>query len=144
MPDFDNFLTLPGEVNSLDEVDDFVSAAAKEAGLNPQRSYQLRLAVDEIVTNAITHGYEEHHMEGCIRLSARKTPESLVIVVEDTAPAFDPTKMPLPNNLELPLEERSAGGLGVFLAMRGVDRYFYERIDGKNRNTLVVFRNGGP
>jgi len=38
----------------------------------------------------------------------------------------------------LPLQERTEGGLGVFLAIDGVDQFLYERQENINRNTIIV------
>ena len=46
--------------------------------------------------------------------------------------------MPTADELEKPLSDREIGGLGVFLALQGVDRFDYQRDNGVNRNTLEV------
>jgi serine/threonine-protein kinase RsbW len=48
--------------------------------------------------------------------------------------------LPDEEELDLPLEEREIGGLGVMLAREGVDDFRYERIDGRNRTMIVVNR----
>src|SRR5207248_1366137 len=53
---------------------------------------------------------------------------------------FDPRQVPAPDNLHLPAEERGVGGLGIYLALGGVDQFTYERAGDRNRNVLVVYR----
>ena len=134
-------LSLPGNPDSLDPLAEFLAAASKEAGLNAQQAYRLHLAVDEVVTNIIVHGYEENGLHGDVALSVEMDPKSLTIIVEDTAPAFDPTQAKPPEDLSRPLEERALGGLGIFLAMRSVDKFTYERMGNRNRNIFVVSRS---
>ena len=46
-----------GTLDCLEPVGNLVVAAAKEVGLSKERSYKLQLAVDEILTNIVLHGY---------------------------------------------------------------------------------------
>ncbi len=133
-------LSVPGTLDSLELVGKYVMEVASEAGLDRKAAYRLRLAVDELATNVVTHGYEEAGLEGTIDLWAEIDDEHLTICMEDTGSPYDPTKTPTPDNLDDPLEERGVGGLGVFLAMRGVDDLRYERIGDHNRITFVVNR----
>ena len=52
-------LRLPATLDSLEQLGEYVIAATAEAELDAKAAYGLRLAVDEIATNIITHGYEE-------------------------------------------------------------------------------------
>ena len=135
-------LTLPGELDSLSEIGRYVVAAATAAGLDRAVAYKLRLAVDEIATNAVVHGYQEANVQGLVSVSAVIDDHMLAISVEDTARPFDPTAAALPDedDLDLPLEERAIGGLGIMLAREDVDDFRYERVDGRNRTTFVVNR----
>lgn len=135
-------LTVPGNLDSLDAIAEYVMAAATAAGLDKKASYKLRLAVDEIATNIIVYGYEEGKREGRVDLRAEIDEQTLTISIEDTGAAFDPLeKFPLEaEKLDLPLEKRSIGGLGLYLAIDGVDKFFYERVGERNRNILVINR----
>ena len=133
-------LTVPGNLDSLEAIAQYVMAAAAEAGLDKKASYKLRLAVDEIATNIIVYGYEEAGREGVVDLRADIGDRALTISIEDTGIAYDPTEKTTPEDLDKPLEERSIGGLGLYLAIKGVDKFCYERVGGRNRNILVVNR----
>lgn len=135
-------LTVSGTLDSLGSIANYVITAAKSAGLDKKATYNLRLAVDEIATNIITHGYEEAGLEGNIDLSGDINESALTIFIEDTGVRYDPSKKLAVEAEELnkPLEERGIGGLGVYLAIQGVDKYFYERVGNKNRNIFVVNR----
>lgn len=134
-------LTVPGTLDSLAPIGQYVLAAAEAAGLEKKVAYRLRLAVDEIATNIVTYGYEEAGFTGDIKLQAIIDEQTLTIVVEDMAPPFDPYKHDTDGlDLDLPLEHRKIGGLGVFLAINGVDRFEYEYVDQRNRNVFVMHR----
>jgi anti-sigma regulatory factor (Ser/Thr protein kinase) len=136
-------LRLPGTVNSLTAIGEYVSGAAKEAGLDEQAAYGLRLAVDEIATNAIVHGYQEAGQSGELVVRAQKTADTLTVVLEDTSPPYDPRQTPPPDSLHRAPEERPFGGLGIYLARQGVDAYRYDHVDGTNRHTFMMNRTQG-
>jgi len=135
-------LVLPGELDSLGAIGRYVHDAALAVGLDRAAAYKLRLAVDEIATNVVVHGYQEGGVSGLVTVSAVIDGQTLTIAVEDTARPFDPTARALPDEeeLDLPLEERPIGGLGVLLARESVDEFRYERVDGRNRTIFVVKR----
>jgi anti-sigma regulatory factor (Ser/Thr protein kinase) len=131
-------LTVPGTLDSLDDIGAFIMAASKAAGFETKIAYRLRLAVDEIATNVITHGYEEAGITGDVMLSSELSDTALTVVLEDTAAEYDPTTRDVPDSLDLPLEERPIGGLGIFLTIRNVDSFGYERRGDRNRYTFVM------
>jgi anti-sigma regulatory factor (Ser/Thr protein kinase) len=133
-------LTLPATLDSLGPLVQYVLSAATEAGLDRKASYRLRLAVDEIATNIITHGYADAQLEGDVMVHADVSEEELVITLEDWAPAFDPRVQEDPDHIDKPSDERPIGGLGVFLAVKSVDGIDYEYRDNKNRNILTMNR----
>jgi anti-sigma regulatory factor (Ser/Thr protein kinase) len=136
-------LTVPGDLSSLATIAEFVVEQAMCAGLDKHDAYQLQLAVDELATNSILHGYQEHGLEGKIWVSADVTGESLTIVVEDEAVPFDPRQRDVnqvEDTFDDPLHERPIGGLGVYFVMRAVDEFNYERRGNRNRNILVARR----
>ncbi|MCB0131060.1 MAG: ATP-binding protein [Caldilineaceae bacterium] len=131
-------LSLPGTLDALDDIRAFVTSAADGLELDKRRVYRLVLAVDEIATNIIVHGYQESNTSGEIRVEADVENGSLAITLIDDAPAYDPLQHPDPDNLDAPLADRQIGGLGVFLAHQNVDEFRYAYVDDQNRNTFVV------
>jgi serine/threonine-protein kinase RsbW len=132
-------LTVPGTLDSLEIIGKFVMQAAATAGLDRKPAYRLRLAVDEIATNIIVHGYEEAGITGTVDISSEIDAQALTIVLEDTATPYDATQAMDPEDMDRPMHERRMGGLGVFLAKQGVDKMIYERFGNRNRNSFVVY-----
>jgi serine/threonine-protein kinase RsbW len=132
--------SLPAVLDSLAEIRRFVKEAGDSAGIEEDRVYQLQLAVDEIATNIIQHGYKDAGASGVISIGSQMSDGVLVITLVDQAPAFDPRTMQMPEaeDLARPLEERRMGGLGIFLAIRGVDRFDYHHENGSNINVFEV------
>ena len=134
-------LTVPGTLDSLKVIRDFVFAAADAAGIDKKRAYRLGLAVDEIASNIIIHGYDEAGLTGSITATTQLTDDVLTVVLEDSAIPYNPILQAEPEGLDAPLQARKIGGLGVFLAFRNVDKFDYEFVDGRNRNIFVVNRS---
>lgn len=134
-------LTLPGTLDSLKAIRDYVTQAAELAGLGKKTAYRLNLAVDEIATNIILHGYQEANLEGDLVVSADIDDCDLTIRLEDTGMDYDPSLVGNLENPAQPLDQREEGGLGVYLTVRNVDRFTYERAGERNLHTLVMHLN---
>jgi len=130
----------PGTVESIDLIRQYIAELSQQAGLSKKAGYNLRLAADEIATNIVLYGYEEAGREGNIEVLHKLTDEGLEVVFEDTAAPFDPLARELPDEEDLsqPLEERKIGGLGIFLTVKGVDDFSYERVADRNRNIFKM------
>ena len=129
---------MPGNLESLARVRDFVKRVSQQAGLDKQNTYRLMLAVDEMVANIIIHGYQEAGLSGEIDVTAQVADGEFSITLDDTAVPYDPLERQDPIDLDTPLEERQIGGLGVFLAKRGGDQLLHEYVNGHNKNSFVV------
>jgi len=130
--------TFPGTLESLAGIADYVRQAASHSGLDKRATYRLRLAVDEIATNIVAHGYAEAGLSGTIQIAAENLGDRLRVTLEDTAIPYNPLVQAAPDNLDTPIADRPIGGLGVFLAIQGCDRFAYEHQDGRNRNILEM------
>ncbi len=139
-------LRLPGETGSLDTIADYLSDLASRAGCDRRAHYRLRLAVDEIATNIIVHGYGDGGAQpaGDIEISCTIEDDAVTVCLEDSAAPFDPSRALHQAPSCEPLDGRSAGGLGLYLVSCSVDALRYERRDGKNRTWLTVAREPPP
>lgn len=135
--------SFPGTLDSLAPIRALVLQEAAAAGLEEQARYRLCLAVDEIVTNTIIHGYTEAGRTGTVELEVWQAKGSLIVELEDTGAPCNlmERQLPTPEELERPLEERPVGGLGLFLVMQSVDVFFHENLGLKNR-TLLIMQGG--
>lgn len=133
-------LSLPAVLDSLAEIRRYAKAAAAGAGIDEARAYQLQLAVDEIATNIIAYGYKDAGPGAEMAITSDIRGDALVVTLEDQGPAFDPRTKPMPDAeyLTRPLEERTIGGLGIYLATQGVDRLDYRREGDRNLNIFEV------
>lgn len=132
--------TFPGTLDSLAGIREVVKEEAQRAGLSKKAAYNLMLALDEIATNIIVHGYEETGTEGVVDVLVDHSDNRLTVILEDDAAPFDPLQRELPNEefFARPLEERPIGGMGIHLTINAVDEFNYEFTNNRNRNIFIV------
>ena len=133
-------ISVPGTLDALSPIRNYVKAVAEEAGLERAAVYNLILAVDEIATNVVEHGYQEAGRSGDISVGATSGDNTLEIRLADTGKSFDPTAQPEYSAIQLskPLEEYPIGGLGIMLAKHGVDELRYEATENGNICRFIV------
>ncbi len=135
-------LTVSATLDELKVITEYVVKIGKMANLDKKKLYKLRLAIDELATNIINYSYSEKDSVGDIILESEISESSIVFKIIDCGIAFDPTTKveSETETINIPLEERQIGGLGIFLAFDGVDEFSYDRIDDRNINTLTIYR----
>ncbi len=106
----------------------------EEAGLPETVRLALALAVDELLANILSHAYRQDR-DRQLSISARCAACVVELTLGDDGPFFDPTQAPQPD-LCVPLEQRHAGGLGLWLVRHAVDHVSYRRFDNRNELTL--------
>ena len=135
-----NAVTFPGSLDALSSIRQYVKTVAEAAGLDHSAAYNLILAVDEIATNVIEHGYREAGLKGDISVAAARDNDVLEFRLTDTGKPYDPTEHPETNDIEpsKELQDRLVGGLGIMLAKYGVDDLQYEATGSGNICRFLV------
>ena len=96
---------------------------------------QVNLALDEVFTNVVSYGIAGESGQQ-VTFSLYHRDDKIEIVVCDRGKPFDLTKAADPD-LDLPLDQQSIGGLGIFLIRQYTDSITYKREAGKNILTLT-------
>jgi serine phosphatase RsbU (regulator of sigma subunit)/anti-sigma regulatory factor (Ser/Thr protein kinase)/Tfp pilus assembly protein PilV len=120
---------------SLPRVAAFVERFAEAQGFSPAEVYRINLALDELLTNTIEHGFPGREQEADISVAVRSEGDSVIVRYEDNGPEFNPLEA-TEQDTELELEERPIGGLGLQLIAVTFDAVSYERVDGRNVTML--------
>lgn len=105
------------------------------------RLARLHVAVEEHLTNIITHGYEPGEV-GAILVRFGLEPRGLCVEIEDNARPFNPLEA-AQVDLSLPLDKRPIGGLGVHLIRNGVDHLSYLRKGEWNVLVMITQASSG-
>lgn len=112
----------------------FVDAACDALAADGDARFAVRLAVEEVFTNILHHGYGG---SGPVEVVVDGGPRRVRVRLRDQAPRFDPASAPAPD-LASPLDEREPGGLGWHLVRQLVDSVEHRAADGGgNTYTLV-------
>jgi anti-sigma regulatory factor (Ser/Thr protein kinase) len=126
-------LELEADLAQLNRIREFVTESATSLGIAPSSFDDLRLAVDEAVTNILTHGYRG---PGDIEIELDTAGADLVIRLRDRAMPFDPAHSPLndPHNSE---QGDAPGGFGVYLIRTVMDEVSHRPLDPGNELTMI-------
>lgn len=129
---------LAGRLADLDTVHGVIAEFACRADLGDSIVTPLRLALDELVTNVVEHGFRGR--DGCyLLLILEARAEVVCATIVDDGPAFDPTGT-IAVDTAADLSARPIGGLGLHLVRKSVDAVEYERRGEFNRLTVSLHR----
>ena len=126
--------TLPSRGDAMLRVSGLIDRVGKEYALPSEVVTNLRIALDEIVTNIVNYAYPDGASHD-ITIHCEIREGRLETTVEDDGVAFDPLRAP-PPDLAVPLASRQVGGLGVHFVRNLMSAVTYERVGGRNRLTL--------
>ena len=129
-------LRTDAQLENLSAIRDFVEDCAVRLNVAPAVIPNIVLAVDEMVTNIIEHGYAGQ--PGAIEVEVSDRGDALIVELRDQAPPFDPTTQP-PPDLAVSFEDRPPGGLGIYL-MRKVMDDVQHRVTAAYRNNLTMIK----
>jgi len=127
-------LALPGNTGGLERLAEWLSEYCERHAISQQACWQLNLALEELMVNAITHGQCSSEA-GAIRITLEISGGEIVATISDDGIAFDPTAAEPPEPAG-PLENRKTGGLGIHLARTFTRSIECERRGGRNIITL--------
>jgi anti-sigma regulatory factor (Ser/Thr protein kinase) len=117
----------------------FVEAAV--SGLGARLSMRLRLVVEELFVNTVTHGHGGDS-DAPVDITILLADDRVVLTYVDVAPPFDPFAEVQEPGADITLDERPVGRVGVFLVTRFATRYEYARAGEANRVTVEL--SAGP
>lgn len=122
----------------LDEVQTFVEEMLAEEKVPVKDIHSCLIASDEIFSNVCRYsGASEVTVECSVEEGG------VHLVIEDDGTAFNPLDRPVPDT-EQTLENRTPGGLGIYMVRKLMDGVNYERAGGKNRLSMTIKkRNNG-
>lgn len=124
-------VTIPARLSEVRELSSRVEAFGDANGLPDPKVFVINLALDELITNTVTHGLEDS-ADAEIHVRMWVDAGVLYLIMEDNGQPFDPT---VDTNADVTssLDERAIGGLGLHLVKSFADRISYRFVDGRNR-----------
>ena len=127
-------LPLTNSINELDRLEPFLEEFFQQNGLAQTHLSQINLALEEALANVIMYGYPEG-TQGTVTLSMKVEGNAIRMEISDKGVPFNPLQQQA--DLDVPLEKRKIGGLGIHLIKEIMDSVAYEYCEGRNVLRLV-------
>ena len=130
-------LVLKNAISEMRVLSNTVKEFCEENSISGDVTHDIHLALEEIFSNIVFYGFEDQD-EHQIVISFAIRNNTLVLVIKDDGIAFNPLDNKTPE-LEIPIEEREVGGMGIHIVRRLMDEIEYIR--KQNKNILVIKKN---
>lgn len=125
-------LTIPGQQTAIPHLRHWLREVLTGWEVSNECTWDLLLAITEICTNIIRHGYN-HQLAGEITVQLARRGTAIYTTICDTAPTFIPRHIMPP-----PPEMLAEGGYGLFLIGALMDEIVFERDDGYVNRTILI------
>ncbi len=113
---------------------ELVDAFCARQGVASSVGFAINVSLEELLGNTMAYGYaDDREHEIVVRIWLEDV--DLVIDIADDARPFDPTAA-TPPDLDVPLEQRAIGGLGIQLVRGMMDGIEYRHDGQQNRVRL--------
>jgi anti-sigma regulatory factor (Ser/Thr protein kinase) len=135
-------LRIANDLSDIGIVRDALDKLGDEQGIPTRALMQLQVALDEVVSNVVKYSWDDGgRHEVLVRITVR--PDRVDLEILDDGRAFDPLTAVAPDPVPGGQRPRP-GGLGIHMVKKLVDRFAYERVDGRNHTTLSKSCDVGP
>ncbi|MDU0202822.1 MULTISPECIES: ATP-binding protein [Paenibacillus] len=133
-------IVLSNDLKELERLGVFLKGLSPAMGMDDQTLFQLNLVCDELVTNIILYGHppEERGMH-TIRLDIGAAADGWELCLTDRGVPFNPLLKASPR-VDLSMDERGIGGLGIHFVKQVMDDIRYERLNEENRLMMTKRR----
>lgn len=126
----ESVLALDSDIAELERLREFIDAFCRLEKMPEKTCYQLQVALEELVLNAIKYG-ECEPKKDAIRLVIKRENDEVRAVLSDSGISFNPLEAP-PPDLTASVADRPLGGLGIHLVRHFLPSIRYERREGRN------------
>ena len=135
-------ITLTNDVQQVPQLAEFMDHVCEAMGFDELTTMQMNLVIEEAVVTVMSYAYPEG-TTGSVNVEVQANDARLKFVISDSGKHFDPTTVAAADTT-LSAEDRSIGGLGIFLVRQLMDSVNYERIGGFNVLTLRKKLSSAP
>lgn len=131
-----NEIEIKALIENLQELISFVDGHLEDMGASMKAQMQIDIAVEELFVNIAHYAYAPDSGEAVISVAKDKEKNQISITFADSGKPYNPLEKPDPD-VTLSAEERSIGGLGIFMVKKSMDDMRYEYKDGQNILTIT-------
>lgn len=133
-------LTIAATIENIEAVTAFVARRLEPLNCPVKAQMQINIAIDELFGNIAHYAYAPNVGEATVRVDVRENPPSVIITFIDGGVPYDPLAAAEPDTT-LSANERSVGGLGIFMVKKIMDEINYRYENGCN--ILSIRKNLG-
>ena len=124
-------LTLAATVENIPAVTEFIDAELEALDCPMRAQMQIDVAIDELFGNIAHYAYAPETGEATVRFDFDAPTRTAIVTFIDAGTPYNPLAQTDPD-VTLSAEERTIGGLGIFLVKKTMDGMEYAHRDGRN------------
>lgn len=128
-------LTTTATIENIETVTDFVNEQLEALSCPMKAMMQIDIAIDELFGNIAHYAYHPEVGSATVRVEVTEDPLAVIITFIDNGVPYDPLAAEDPD-ITLSAEERTVGGLGIYMVKKSMDEISYEYKDGQNILTI--------
>lgn len=132
---FVNNFTLTNSIGEITKISDQMSNLYQVNNIAEGVASDLRLVVEEVLNNIIEHGFDDDAISHPISVKLVHRDKIVCLEFKDGGTPFNPLLQDKPD-LNVSLDDRGIGGLGIHFFLSLVDESSYEYSDSQNCLTL--------
>ena len=125
-------------LENLNDIRRFIGQSGADLGINSEALVEIKVAVDEAVTNIL------HHSDGGkgnkLEITIAPLNDAVEITIRDQAAPFNSSAVKEPM-LNTPLEDRPDGGMGLYLIRKLTDKAEFSYVPNQG-NKLRLLKLG--
>ena len=125
-------ITIDALIENINTVTAFVDDLLDEIDCPMKSKIQIHIVIDEIFGNICHYAYKDSVGTVTVSVESQNTPKAICLTFTDNGIPYNPLETEDPD-ITLSSEERSIGGLGIYLVKRNMDEIKYEYINKQNR-----------
>ena len=128
-----NGITVVPSMETVPQVAEFMETEMEKFEISPKISMKMLIAIDEIYSNIVRYSGATEAI-----VSIKKSDNTLKLQFKDNGKPYNPLDSKEPD-ITASAEDRSIGGLGIFMVKKMLDRVEYKYVD--NYNILTLTKN---
>lgn len=126
-------IIVAASLDQIDGIQEFVSSEMESVNCPMKQQLQVNIVLDELLSNVVRYAYPDGG--GSIEVSCEASESQIAITLIDSGIPYNPLEKEDPD-VTLSAEERSIGGLGIFMVKKTMDEIVYSYDNGKNILTV--------